>query len=106
MSVVGQAIVNYIGVHWEEFTAAATVLFIAAVCCLPENRPKSVDDWYAYIRHTLQTSIPASRIATTPQAHIQTAETTPTGTKTEDSTFPVAAPPPLAPPVDPAQPMK
>ena len=55
----------------------------------------AVVDWYTYIRHTLQTAIPAARLATTPQAHIQTEEKTLTGTKTEDSTFPVAIPPPV-----------
>ena len=104
MNVFWQALVNYIGEHWEEFTAAATILGIALVSCMPANRPKSIDDWYEYIRHSLQTAIPAARAATPSQVHIQTSQTTPGTSRTEDSTFPVA---PLAPPAaDPAQPQK
>lgn len=96
------AILQYMNAHWKELTAAGTLLVIALVSCMPEDRPKSIDDWYAYFRHALQTAIPAARVAATPQAHIQTTQITPDSTRTEDSTYPV----PLAQPENPAQSQK
>ena len=104
MNTVTQAIVNHLAAHWEGYTAAATVLGIAAISCLPEVRPKTADEWYAYIRHTLQTASPAARAAQAAQMHIQTTQTSTGSTRTEDSTY--TAPSPLAQPGHPAQPQK
>ena len=102
MSGFWQTILNDLLQHWKAIDTFLGVLVIASISVLPEIRPKTVDDWYAFIRHALQTAIPAARMANAPQAHIQTTETSPTGTKVEDSTYPV----PLTPPADPAQPQK
>ena len=48
----------------QHMTAAGLgsgVLFVALVSCLPVDRPKTLDQWYAYIRESLQTAIPAAR---------------------------------------------
>ena len=42
------------------------VLIVALISCLPQVRPKTLDEWYAYIRHSLQTAIPAARNAELP----------------------------------------
>lgn len=103
MNDVLQAVRIYIGDHWEALTAAGTILGIALVSCMPATRPKTVDDWYDYIRHALQTAIPAARAATPSQVHIQTSQTSPGTSRTEDSTYPVV---PLSSPADSAQPQK
>lgn len=36
-------------------------LLIASITCLPEKRPRSFDDFYAYVRDALQTAIPAGK---------------------------------------------
>ena len=116
MNAVWQFIVNDLNANWKAYSAALVILGIAFVSCMPPVRPKSIDDWYDYFRHTLQTAIPAARAATPSQVHIQTTQTGPDSTKTEDSTYTAPSVPvapvhpttglpvvlPLASPVDPA----
>ena len=89
-----QIIASFISEHWEPIAALA----IAGICVMPETRPKTIDDWYDYIRHTLQTAIPAARAAQAAQIHTQSTSTTPGSTLTEEST--VTLPPT---PANPAQ---
>ncbi len=52
---------SLIGHHMAATGIGSGVLMLALISCLPERRPRTVDDWYAYIRESLQTAIPASR---------------------------------------------
>jgi hypothetical protein len=82
--------VNLMDLIANHLTAAGFgggVLIIALISCMPQNRPKTLDDWYAYIRHSLQTAIPAARHADSPQTKIQTTETTPDTTRTQEATI-------------------
>ena len=36
-------------------------LLIAAITCMPAKRPRSLDEFYAYVRDALQTAIPAGK---------------------------------------------
>lgn len=103
MNAVEQTFLGYMAAHWEAFTAAGTVLGIALVSCLPPTRPKTIDDWYDYVRHALQTAIPAARAATPSQVHIQTTQQGPGTSLTQDATYTAAASPPHQ-PEGPAQP--
>ena len=62
MSTVYQLIMQ----HLTAAGFGGGVLFVALISCLPSNRPHTLDDWYAYFRHSLQTAIPAARHAEPP----------------------------------------
>ena len=36
-------------------------LLVALISCLPVKRPRTLDDWYDYLRDSLQTAVPAAR---------------------------------------------
>lgn len=36
-------------------------LLVAAITCLPESRPRTLDQLYTYVRDALQTAIPAGK---------------------------------------------
>ena len=47
--------------HWQAYGAAATALSVAAICCMPAERPRSLDAWWKWMRDSLQTAVPAAR---------------------------------------------
>ena len=111
MNVIGQAIVNYVGVHWEEFTAAAGVLFVAGVCTMPQKMPMvradhPLQEPWTWLRDALQTAVPAARARHEERSSSSTS--TPDTTTTHEASASVAldvTPPPQQ-PVEPAQPQK
>jgi hypothetical protein len=64
---------------WKPEIEGLSVLFVAGVCVMPPAFPKSFQEWWTWLRDTLQTAIPAARHATVlPQ---ETKETTTDSTK-------------------------
>lgn len=55
------AIFDNIAHHFAAYGFGAGAFLIAAISCMPEKRPSTIDDWYAYFRHSLQTAVPAAR---------------------------------------------
>ncbi len=55
------AFLTMIATHLAAAGFGGGVLIVALISCLPTNRPKTKDEWYAYFRNSLQTAIPASR---------------------------------------------
>ena len=51
---------NMVG-HWGEYAATLGVLGVAVVSCIPERVPKSLQEWWTWMRESLQTAIPAAR---------------------------------------------
>ena len=47
--------------NWADYTAGLSVLFVAGVCVMPPKFPKSFQEWWTWLRDTLQTAIPAAR---------------------------------------------
>jgi hypothetical protein len=60
---VMNTIISSLTAHWKAYSAAGVALFVAGVCCMPPNRPRSLDDWWTWIRDSLQTAVPAARHA-------------------------------------------
>ena len=54
-------ILNNIAKNWGTYTAAAGVLFVAFVSCMPKNPPASLAEYWQWVREGLQTAIPAAR---------------------------------------------
>jgi hypothetical protein len=54
-------ILRALAAHPAQFESAAAVLLFAFVSSLPAERPKTLDDWYAYLRESLQSAIPVGR---------------------------------------------
>ena len=63
-------IVAHVEHNWEIYTAAASAITIAAICCWPEKIPASAQDWWTWARSTFQMAVPAAR------AHAQQQEPT------------------------------
>lgn len=55
------AIFHLLQAHLAATGVTGGLLFIALVSSLPEERPRTIDDWYRYFRESLQTAIPAAR---------------------------------------------
>ena len=47
--------------NWEGYMALFSAICIASVCMMPEKIPSSFQDWWTWLRNTLQTAIPAAR---------------------------------------------
>ncbi len=47
------------------------VLIVAIISSLPPNRPRTLDDWWHFMRESLQTAIPAARHPQSPQSPTQ-----------------------------------
>lgn len=92
-------IATHIERNWEIYTAAMGALFVAGVCMMPESFPKNAQDWWSWLRNTLQTAVPAAR--TRQEAHLATTVTTPTSTTTQEASS-SSVPNPIQ-PVDPAK---
>lgn len=56
-----QAFLALVMHHMTAAGFGSGVLIVALISCLPANRPKTLDQWYAYFRESLQTAIPAAR---------------------------------------------
>lgn len=82
---------NHIERNWEIYTTAAGALFVAGICMMPETFPKTAQDWWSWMRNTLQTAVPAARARQ--EAHTQTIVTTPTTSTTQEATSSSAIPP-------------
>lgn len=52
---------QFVAAHWAATGIGSGVLVVAFISCLPPKLPRTADEWYAYIRESLQTSIPAAR---------------------------------------------
>lgn len=58
---VSTAILNHLEQNWAAISAAAAVLFIAAVSCMPPDPPSTMTEYWRWVRESLQTAIPAAR---------------------------------------------
>jgi len=77
-----------------EYITLCSAIVIAGVCMMPKNRPKTIDDWWTWMRDTLQTAVPAARAQR--EVHTLNETTTPTTSTKEEVTASSA--------VDPTQP--
>ena len=57
-----QCILHALAAHPAQVEGGAAVLLFAFISSLPAQRPKSLDDWYAYFRESLQSAIPVGRV--------------------------------------------
>ena len=55
------AFLSFIAQHWTAAGFGSGAVLIAFATCLPEKRPRTLDDFYAYFRESVQTVIPAGR---------------------------------------------
>lgn len=51
----------FLAYHWAAISAFAGVAAVAFVCTMPPNRPRSLDEWWTWLRNGLQTAVPAAR---------------------------------------------
>ena len=82
---------QHIARNIPEYITFIAALFVAGVCCMPATRPKGIDDWWTWLRDTLQTAVPAARAGRT-EVHKQEA-TTPTSTTAMTSVVTAATDP-------------
>jgi hypothetical protein len=69
METVGaclHCILHALAAHPAQVEGAGAVLLFAFVSSLPAQRPKTLDDWYAYFRESLQSAIPVGRHSANP----------------------------------------
>jgi hypothetical protein len=85
------AIQDHLQRNMEAYLALASAITIAGVCMMPKNRPKSIDDWWTWLRDTLQTAVPAARAQR--EVHSLTETTTPTASTKQEVTATTAADP-------------
>ena len=98
-----EAIRAHIMSNFAEYITLASALAIATIVKMPPQIPKSLQDWWTWMRDSLQTAVPAARAAQ--EAHSTTVVTTPTSsTKQEASAVKVVEPIPPTEPVAPAIP--
>lgn len=69
-----QAIQDHILRNFPEYMIFISALAIATVVTMPPIIPKSLQDWWTWMRNSLQTAVPAARNAhvnvSTPQANV------------------------------------
>ena len=56
-----QDVFNFLNNHWTQMGLGGGVLGIAAIHTMPKVRPRTLDEFYAWIRDAFQTAIPAGR---------------------------------------------
>lgn len=61
MNAITSALLDHISQNWVPISAAAGVLFVAVVSCMPPNPPTSMTEYWRWVRESLQTAIPAAR---------------------------------------------
>lgn len=54
-----EAILSHVSKNWEAYSAGAGALALATIICMPVKFPRSLDDWWTWLRNSLQTAIPA-----------------------------------------------
>ena len=59
MSDILAALGQHISDHWVVYSTAAVALSTATISCMPQKRPRAADEWWVWLRASLQTAIPA-----------------------------------------------
>ena len=90
--VILQAVIDHVTRHETIYLGALSAVGIAGVCTMPALIPKSIQEWWTWIRDTLQTAVPAARAART-EAHSTSTTTTPTTSNTKEATVSTAVDP-------------
>jgi|GEM_PF-4594831 hypothetical protein len=52
---------NRIASHWQAVLTAAGILYAAFVTSMPEHPPQKFEDYWAWVRSALQSSLPIHR---------------------------------------------
>lgn len=102
LTLVTTPVLHELRRHWQAYGAGSGVVLVAAVASIPEKPPSTLQEWWTWMRTTLQTALPINRIASaSAQSHIVTGAN---GTVTlqdqrTETTTPTAVAPSLPPPV-------
>lgn len=59
MNGIWQALIAHISKNWEAYSSATGLIVLAGIAMMPEKRPQTLDEWWAWFRNTLQTATPA-----------------------------------------------
>jgi hypothetical protein len=86
------ALQQHVARNAEAYIAGIGALFVASVCAMPAKIPASVQEFWTWLRDSLQIAVPAARSHTamtsqtveTPQGKVSTSTSTPT-TPTEET---------------------
>lgn len=54
-------LVAFLSHHLAATGFGSGALIVAIISTMPQIRPKTLDDWWEWVRNSLQTAIPASR---------------------------------------------
>lgn len=60
-------VIRHLEHHVAFYSASASALFVAGVCTMPSALPRTLQEWWTWIREALQTAIPAARHPQNPQ---------------------------------------